>query len=510
MDDTANVSMYNVQDTRTSICFENKEEDITLRRLNEQEVLSAILVLVFISVIILLGTVGNLLVLGTYFKQIQKNSTNFFIFCLATLDLISCVISLPAEMLVLLQPFTFSYPWLCKVYRFVAFSADLASGYTIVCISFDRYLRIARPHRRFKIRTCKRAVILVVCLSSIVSSMALYVYGRENVIIHDHPELVGSKCGIDTVAKETFVPLLFSTMILAAFVVGVGILLTVYIKLGIVVRRWNKGKDMRNRFAGTIGRSDESSSKCDNKLQKQTDIYPFQIPLLTKDIDRLKGKNKTNVVASPKKAVLKSQKSVDEDSNQNEGNDIANELAKSPTTETYLSDNEVSETDGNSVASLPVIRPGIVEEMTRSLEKNGFSVPDPSVHFDGTATLPLKRISAKQREQKRKVTRKKSLVISDIKKRIKLSKTTTMFIIATVAFVVCHVPYVCIKVALVTNPMLEDTLSSTQTVFYRLAEYSFIVSYAVNPIIYNFLNPRFRFECRNLVVNLLKRVSCRF
>lgn len=471
---------------------------------------SSILVLCVISVIILLGTLGNLLVLATYLKQIHKNSTNFFIFCLAIFDLTSCIIALPIEMVTLLEPLTYEYPWLCKIHKFVAFSSDLASGYTIVCISFDRFLRIARPHKRFSRRTCRRAVIFVVSISVLVSSMSLFVYGIENVFtVSGHHELVGQKCGIDEVAKGTHIPLIFSTVILGAFIIGVIILLTVYIRLGILVRRWNKGriKSVGNRrFSKGVGTSDDSSSKSESKSQKsQKQMYPFQVPLLAMDISRIKGQNKgggsdfTNVnFTKPgnNSAITRE-------------NEVNAELVK-PTAEPFLTDNEISETDDNSVASLPVVRPGIVKEMTRSLEKNGFTIPDPSVHFDGTATLPLRRITAKQREQnKRKVTRKKSLVISDLKKRMTLSKTTTMFIVATVAFVACHVPYVCVKVALVTIPDLEETLTVTQTVFYRLAEYSFTVSSCVNPLIYSFLNPRFRSECRTLIVAFLKKVSCK-
>lgn len=507
-----------MNNTNISTCNETlvwsggEEARKLLLKLNEEKVQSSILVLCFISVIILLGTLGNLLVLATYFKQIHKNSTNFFIFCLATFDLTSCVFALPAEMVVLLQPLTYDYPWLCKIHKFIAFSADLASGYTIVCISFDRYLRIARPHKRFSRRTCRRAVILVVCTSVLVSSMALFVYGTESVFIDGNRGLFGHRCGMDEVAEGTVIPLVFSTTILTAFVVGVIILLTVYIRLGIVVRRWNKGrvKSVGNRrFPKGVGTSDDSSSKYDSRSQKsQTEMYPFQIPLLTKDINRVKGQNKGGVSDVTNVNVTKLVDKITEMAKDNETNDA--ELVKIPTAEKYLTENEISETDdNNSVASLPVIRPGIVKEMTHSLEKNGFTIPDPSVHFDGTATLPLRRISAKQRElNKRKVTRKKSLVISDIKKRMTLSKTTSMFIVATVAFVACHVPYVCVKVAMVTNPDLEGTLTAIETVFYRLAEYSFTVSSCVNPLIYSFLNPRFRSECRGLIVTLLKRVSC--
>ena len=492
--------------------FGGEEERNLLLKLNEEKVRSSILVLCVISVIILLGTLGNLLVLATYLKQIHKNSTNFFIFCLAIFDLTSCIIALPVEMVVLLQPLTYKYPWLCKVHRFVAFSADLASGYTIVCISFDRFLRIARPHKRFSRRTCRRAVVFVVCISVLVSSMALFVYGAEKVVaVYGHRELIGHKCGIDEVAEGTLIPLLFSTVILAAFVIGVIILLTVYTRLGILVRRWNKGRIKsagNRRFLKSVGTSDDSSSKCESKSQKsQTQVYPFQVPLLAKDISRIKGQNKGDVLDCINVNVPRT-----ETNNAITGdNEVDTELVKHPTAEPFLTDNEISETDDNSVASLPVVRHGIVKEMTRSLEKNGFTVPDPSVHFDGTATLPLRRITTKQRDQnKRKVTRKKSLVvISDLKKRMALSKTTTMFIVATVAFVACHVPYVCVKVALVTIPNLEEALTVTQTVFYRLAEYSFTVSSCVNPLIYSFLNPRFRSDCRTLIVAFLKKVSCK-
>lgn len=514
------MTSVNFSNCSVSDCLENAEVDeLLLLKLNAEKIQSSIPVLCFISFIILVGIIGNLLVLATYCDQIHKNSTSFFIFCLAMLDLISCVLALPAEMFLLLQPMTYNYQWLCKMHKLIAFTADLASGYTIVCISFDRYLRIARPHKGFSRRISRRAVILVVFMSLCVCSMALYVYGIEKVKVEGHPELQGRRCGTTSEAKETVIPLLFSITILVAFVIGVFILLTVYIRLGIVVRRWNKGRIKsagNNRSVKTLGSSDDSSSKYDKKLPKSTtEALPCQKPLLTKEwpLNRVKGSCRTNVtdMNTTYKNVTKSEKQKENTAKSSPTESLtgATELKKSSTKETYLADTDNSETDDNSVASLPVIRPGIVEEMTRSLERNGFLVPDPSVHFDGTSTLPLRKLASERRvDNRRKVTRKKSLIITDIKKRMTLSKTTTMFIVATVAFVACHVPYVCVKVALVTDPALEETLSVTEMVFYRLAEYSFTVSYAVNPIIYSFLNPRFRQECRTLIVTFFKKLSC--
>lgn len=503
----------------TEYCFTNADDENLLLKLNTEKIQSSILVLCVLSAIIILGTIGNLLVLATYFKQLYKNSTNFFIFCLATLDLIGCVIFLPAEMLALLQPLTYHDPWLCKLNKFVGFSADLASGYTIVCISFDRYLRISRPHKRFSRQTCRRAVIFVVSTSVLISSMTIYAYGTEEVIIEGVPELLGYRCGITSVAKDTFIPLLFATIILVAFLIGVIILLTVYLRLGIIVRRWNKGRtrNAENKSATkTNGCSDDSSSKYDKKISNsKTETQPCETPLLIRDksINHLKEKRRNNDrdTGIIKADVTKSTKQNDtaESSPSNRNFKIEAKVRKIPTKETFLTDTEISDADNNSVASLPVIRPGIVKELTNSLERNGFKVPDPSVHFDGTSTLPLRK--AKQREiSKRQISRKKSLLITDIKKRMTLSKTTIMFIVATVAFVACHVPYMCIKVAMVTAPGSEDTLSATETVFYRLAEYSFTVSYAVNPIIYSFLNSRFRKECGKLIVTLLKKITCRY
>ena len=500
--------MIDTNFTVCSVCSHCLESEDLILQLNNDRIQSSIPVLCFISLVILLGTAGNLLVLATYFKQLHKNSTNFFIFCLASFDLISCVISLPVEIFGLLNPLTNDKPWLCKLYRWEAFSADLASGFTIVCISFDRYLRIARPYKGFSRRTSRRAVVVVVFTSLLVCSMSLFVYGTEPVRMLEHPELTGCQCGTDPMAKETPIPLLFSTTILVAFVIGVFILLVVYLRLGILVRRWNKGriKSAGNKWhRKTIGTSDDSSSKSDKTLSRsQSETAKCQVPLLNKDIARVKINSRNDV----DKSVISYFRPPD---NLNRTSKIEIEQVmpevKCSVKQTCLTDTNISEVDNKSVESLPIIRPGLVKDLTSSLERNGFSVPDPSVHFDGTTTLPLKKMSSKQRSKK-KLPRVKSFVISDIKKHMTLSKTTIMFIVATVAFVTCHVPYVGIKVASVTNPTIEETFSSTEIVFYRLAQYSFIVSYAVNPIIYSFLNSRFRIECRKLLRTLSIKFTC--
>ena len=485
--------------TASENCLEGTDiEKKLLRELSEEKIQASIPVLCFITVIILLGTLGNLLVFATYFKQLHKSSTNFFIFCLASFDLICCLVSLPVELFFLLRPLTNDYPWVCKMYRWLSFSADIASGYTIVCISFDRYLRIAHPHSGFSRRTSRRAVLAVVCTSLLVCSMSLFVYGTESVRVAEHPQVTGYRCGTDAYVKETFVPLLFSTIVLVAFVVGVFIMLVVYVRLGIVVRRWNKGRAGHTRYRKTG--SEDSSSKSDKTVSKSHSETPkCQVPLLIKDIARVKDEFATR---EPKLI------SAGDDFRTKEPKDKHFEQNnKRSLKEAHLTDTEISEADNKSVESLPVVRTGIVKEMTRSLERNGFSIPNPSVHFDGTATLPLRKLSSRQCS-KRKPARAKSFIISDLKKRMSLSKTTTMFIVATAAFVACHVPYICVKIVFLAKPDLEETLSQTEMVFYSLAQYSYAVSYAVNPIIYSFLNSRFRMECRKILTKLLKRLTC--
>ena len=414
----------------------------------------AIPVLCFIGLMMLVGACGNALVIVTYFRRIDTSSTNLFIFFLAVFDIMNCIIGLPLEIYNLTNPYMNDLDGLCKAHKFISFTADLSSGLIIVCISFDRYLRIASPHKGLTVKHSKMLVLVLCVITALISSLTIPVYGKTEITFYEHPGIVGYGCGVTDARRQTVLPLLFNILILLCFTVGVVILLTVYILLGLKVKRWNQGRKIK------MSRGKRLSDHC----------QPTAI---------------SEETGSP-------------DSPDHQPSE----------TFTFLQPTTEKQCDSKDTTDEPSFkRPGFLRELSRSLDRNHFLKLDLGFHTSGTQTLPHRK--AGTRKPGGGVTRKHSIPnLNELRKRMKISRTTVMFISATIAFVASHIPYACVKLAFTINPALIDHMSPVGQSFFLFAEFSFIVSYAVNPIIYSFMNPKYRRECRSILRDLSGSLKC--
>ncbi|XP_052816743.1 alpha-2A adrenergic receptor-like [Mya arenaria] len=441
-------------------------DDELLRSLTRERFALSIPVLCFICLLMLVGLIGNFLVICTYVKRVSKSSTNMFIFCLATFDLINCTIALPLEIYNLVNPFTNEHRFICSFHRFFGFSADLSSGFIIVCISFDRYLRIARPHQGLSVKGAKIAV-LATCIASIaISSLSIFVFGTKVVTFEKYPNIHGHRCGISDSIKDTVWPLFFNIMILISFVVGVIILLTVYILLGIKVRRWSRGRKSKQ-----------------NRVVRSSEY--FQTAIISDD---------TGSPDSPEPRFSETFTFVP-----------ARPVPNAEENKSGFSDGEAAEAKNDSSFKRPVY----VRELSRSLDKNQFCKIDDGAsvpfHNNGMQTLPVR----KPRRATSNVGRKTSMPsLQELKRRMKISRTTVMFISATIAFVVSHLPYAAITIVETVNQDFTKHMSHVGYSLFLFAKYSFVVSYAVNPIIYSFMNAKYRRECKLLLVEISKAIKC--
>ncbi|XP_019902700.1 galanin receptor type 2 [Esox lucius] len=141
---------------------------------------SVIISLVF-SLIFLVGTVGNCLVLTVLLRNGQMNTktTNLFILNLGVADLCFIVFCVPFQATIYTMDEWIFGPFLCKVVHFIIYLTMYASIYTLAAVSLDRYLAIRYPLRSRKTRTPRNALLsicMVWALSLVFSSPYLSYY----------------------------------------------------------------------------------------------------------------------------------------------------------------------------------------------------------------------------------------------------------------------------------------------------------------------------------------------
>ncbi|XP_019358665.1 PREDICTED: galanin receptor type 2 [Gavialis gangeticus] len=140
----------------------------------------AVLLPLVYSLIFLVGTVGNALVLAVLLRNGQvHNTTNLFILNLGVADLCFIVFCVPFQATIYtLEGWVFG-PFLCKAVHFFIYLTMYASSFTLATVSLDRYLAIRYPLHSRELRTPRNgltAICLIWGLSFIFSGPYLSYY----------------------------------------------------------------------------------------------------------------------------------------------------------------------------------------------------------------------------------------------------------------------------------------------------------------------------------------------
>ena len=173
------------------------DNDSLVKLLNDEMATLLIPATVFISLLMVLGFVGNLFVCYYYTFQSKRSTNSFFIVILAIYDLIACSISMPTEIADIEHFYTFENNVACKILRFFNYFVAIASGLTLVAIATDRFKRICRVTKPQMDMAAVRRVSVIICVIAILLSWpSFFLYGAIRVPIENEYdlELFGHDC----------------------------------------------------------------------------------------------------------------------------------------------------------------------------------------------------------------------------------------------------------------------------------------------------------------------------
>ncbi|NXS97444.1 GALR2 protein, partial [Jacana jacana] len=150
---------------------------------------AGIIVPVIFSLIFLLGTVGNGLVLAVLLRnrQIKYNTTNLFILNLAMADLCFIICCVPFQATIYTLDGWLFGAFACKAVHFLIYLTMYASSFTLAAVSVDRqvYLAIRYPLKSRDLRTSRNAGVAIVAIWSL-SLLFAGPYLSYYQIVHYH------------------------------------------------------------------------------------------------------------------------------------------------------------------------------------------------------------------------------------------------------------------------------------------------------------------------------------
>jgi len=143
-------------------------DEINLRYANTLFPLATIL-----GVFCVLGIGGNIIVLCVFSLSGEYKPNNFkiFVICIAIIDLLTCMIHIPAEILKTRHFFSFPSLLDCKVKCFFNILGLTSSANVFMVISVDRYRKICQPFKKQLTTRLAIACIIAVIALSLVTAL---------------------------------------------------------------------------------------------------------------------------------------------------------------------------------------------------------------------------------------------------------------------------------------------------------------------------------------------------
>ena len=207
-----------------------------LKYYNHVQALRYFPVFVFLTIIMIVGTLGNLLVIFVYCKRFRKTSSNYFIVAMAMFDLLACLIGLPTELYDLMHSFSFENSTMCKLFRYSEAVVVYGSAIILIEIAFDRYFKICKPLWMIELYKIKAMCIAASVAAVIISIPALELYGISRTPTPDG-FINGYDCSIaEKYKKKTFANVYYG-MLTFVFFCTVVILSALYIRIWVEIKR---------------------------------------------------------------------------------------------------------------------------------------------------------------------------------------------------------------------------------------------------------------------------------
>ncbi|XP_005110727.1 muscarinic acetylcholine receptor M3 [Aplysia californica] len=232
---------YGLKGNNTTLHNVTESEKITyLAELQAQTtriMLPAIVLLILFAVV---GLFGNTLVLIAYSQKLRKTATQIFIMAIASFDLVTNVLVIPAEVYDMFHIWDFDNPHMCRARYFVTSVTTVSSAALLLALSIVRYRKVCRPFgKQVSVKQAKVQCLFLAIVSLIVCIPFPLLYGTETKKT-PRPDIVGYECSIDDSVKNTIWPTVNSSMLLIVFLSLCIPLVVMYVLIG--AQAWRHSK----------------------------------------------------------------------------------------------------------------------------------------------------------------------------------------------------------------------------------------------------------------------------
>lgn len=447
--------------------------------------------LIIYIVSIILGLTGNSLVVYVFGFRFEKSTANFFVTSLAVFDILTCFL-LVFETLDLRFPmYSGNYPAICKTVRFFEVFCTSCSSILLVCIAFDRYYKICKPFKHISIRKVKKKLALTVCFTLVLSWPIALFHGTETIVM-SNAVITGKDCADDDNLKGSLYSALYFFLLLVITVCFILAVIVLYCRVYWAIIKW--------KFS-TVGESHDSGIWTTNRSSTISSREPQDtVPRKSTSAQRPQSRfvvlgDKTKPSESPRESLPVSE-SLDTIS--------ITDIAKRQATEESYQSSETGLNKNNSVEgtnshsspsnSSKVVRYTVTvrAETKKSAQPLTGTITRPAAAGSEEESVAVVQRSSVDRKSNKK--RRETVLTSSRKKNVRTSRTTIMFSLAAIMYVISYIPTLVVESINAVKPFNLKEMSTTLRQMIVVANSAYFFNLSFNPIIYGVFNKHFRDE----------------
>ncbi|KAK0057954.1 cholecystokinin receptor [Biomphalaria pfeifferi] len=213
---------------------------------SDQMAMTLLPALLLLSIIMFVGFIGNILVFYVYFTKFTPSSARSAILAMACYDLVTCLFSIPGEIVDMRFSYSFTSEVMCRGLRMVTTIILVASGLLLVLVAVDRFQRICRPlNDHYTSKDIWKRIFLLSLLAAVIAIPSPIMYGLSYTAIditnsdklYKNQTLYGLECSTSEAFKNHPLQRAYSILLLAVFLVAFTIMIILYILIGKQVLR---------------------------------------------------------------------------------------------------------------------------------------------------------------------------------------------------------------------------------------------------------------------------------
>lgn len=480
--------------------------------ISQDTAFAALPLIVFIGVMCVVGTVGNVVVIVVYNRKYPMCNFKYFVIILAVIDLISCCSLMPFEIYTLMHWYTFKSAAMCKTKSFFNAFTVTSSASTLLLIAIDRFRKVCRPHsKQIQPEMALKLAAVVLGLSLIPAASDGVFWGTHSFdILYEGKNVTAYMCEKDDAYKDTILPQLHVLILYGCtnlIVMISTMILYIFIANKMFCQQSVPGAVPVPRVSITLLTPlSMNSGSAETPANAKSNVFQFT------DLGVESGLSDTDdaidsVVMSdvsvkrPSSSCQGSQK-TDEGVENNDKDDT--ETAQSPVVmrRKSLSDIELKEKRANEQhvrmsldilsdkeCSAPFLQ--VPTFNPRGRPSLRLRIPPTTDAHGGRPSTPSTASPSNAFQRRR---RRRSTIVGNLSGRrgAKLRRKTLIMFILTTVFVITTIMYLSLIAIMSDSAHFITTLSGTEWCLWMFFLRLYFVNSVLNPILYGFLDPRFR------------------